>query len=164
MLDEKRTILNCFLNYNSNNLLNILSKDMYIYLYFWWENALRDIWKIWVQNIYWTRGMNCEFGYIIQQENLGFYSCDNEIYENVPFCLHFFFAESNRLTYMGSSVRVCTWNVPHKVTYLASAVNNKFNHDIKCRHIILYTVSLEISRWCYWKILIKFYFGLISMY
>jgi hypothetical protein len=32
LLDKKRTLLNCLLNYNSDNLLNILSK--YIYLYY----------------------------------------------------------------------------------------------------------------------------------
>ena len=51
--------------------------------------------------------MKCEFGYITQQENLGFHSYDNEIYDNVLVCPHFFYTESNRRTHMGSSIRVC---------------------------------------------------------
>ena len=34
LLNEKGTLLNYLLNYHSNNLLNILSKDTHIYLYF----------------------------------------------------------------------------------------------------------------------------------
>lgn len=96
--------------------------------------------------------MKCEFGYITQQENWGFYSCDKKIYENVPVGLNFFFNGSNRRIYMGSSIRVCTSNVLHdvRVLYLASEVN-KFIHDVKYRHIILYTVALETSRSCYEK-------------
>jgi hypothetical protein len=44
--------------------------------------------------------MKFAFGYVTQQDNLGLYSFDNEIYENMPVGVHFFILEAiRRLTW-----------------------------------------------------------------
>jgi len=44
--------------------------------------------------------MKCAFGYVTQQDNLGFYSYDKGIYEDVPVFVYFFYTGSNRWSYI----------------------------------------------------------------